>query len=263
MTKKTSTKGSKANTRPATKVAISSDQVNDTQVFQKILDHRRSIRIYNGKPLPEGVMRSCLEDALLAPTSSNLQVFELYWVKDPEKKKALAQACMGQPAATTAGDLVVVVARHDLWQQNLGKLVTVMTSGGKELPPPVKKYYLKQIPMLYRKDPFGVMNFARRAIFTTMGFKKPMVRTPVNDGDHRIWGHIQASLVAQTLMLAISSRGFDSCPMGGFDEKRVKDIIDLPRSAEVTMVISAGTRKTEGLYGPRIRLDSGDLIKIL
>jgi nitroreductase len=229
--------------------------------FHEILENRRSIRIYDTTPLPEEVMKACLKEAILAPSSSNLQVYELYWVKDPVKKKALAQACLGQPAATTAGDLIVIAARHDLWNQNLKKLMTIMTAGGKELAPPVKKYYLKQIPMLYRKDPIGLMNLARRAIFTSMGFKKPMVRTPVNDGDHRIFGHVQAALVAQTLMLAISAHGYDSCPMGGFDEKRVKDLLGLPRSAEINMVVSAGTRKPEGLYGPRIRLDLGDLIK--
>ncbi len=231
------------------------------QAFHTIVEHRRSIRIYDGNPLPPEVMEQCLEEAILAPSSSNLQVYQLYWVKSPQQKQALAKACLGQLAATTAGDLVVVAARHDKWQQNLKKLVALMTAEGKELPPSLKKYYLKLIPTLYRKDPFGVLNLARRLIFTAIGFKKPIVRTPVNDGDHRIWGHIQASLVAQTLMLAISARGYDSCPMGGFDETLVKKILGLPRAAEITMVISAGTRKPEGLYGPRLRFDKQDLIR--
>ena len=207
------------------------------------------------------MMKECLEEAILAPSSSNLQVYELYWVKDPEKKKLLAQACMGQPAATTAGDLVVIAARHDLWKVHLQKLIKKMTSDGKELPKGAQNYYLKLLPRLYLNDPFGIANLTRKAFFSLVGLTKPVVRTPVNEGDHRIFGHIQASLVAQTLMLAISARGYDSCPMGGFDEKRVKKIIGLPHKAEVTMVISAGTRKPEGLYGPRIRLEYQDLIK--
>jgi nitroreductase len=229
--------------------------------FKQVLEARRSIRIYDGTPLPESVMRDCLQDATLAPSSSNLQAYELYWVRDPAKKKALAAACLGQPAATTAGDLVVVVARQDLWRQNLKKLLSVMTRDGQKLPDSVAHYYNDLIPKVMASDPFGIMNLVRRAKFSFDGLKKPMIRTPVSRGDHRIYGHVQATLAAQTLMLSFSAHGYDSCPMGGFDEHRVKKLLDLPAKAEVTMVISAGTRKPEGLYGPRHRLELSDLIK--
>jgi nitroreductase len=88
-----------------------------------------------------------------------------------------------------------------------------------------------------------------------------MVRTPIDRGDHRVWAHVQAALAAQTLMLSLSAHGYDSCPMGGFDAVRVKALLRLPRKAEIAMVISAGRRRPEGLYGPRIRLPEADLIK--
>ncbi len=62
-------------------------------------------------------------------------------------------------------------------------------------------------------------------------------------------------------MLSLTAHGYDTCPMGGFDAVRVKKILNLPDKAEVAMVISAGTRKPEGLYGPQIRLLDEDLIK--
>ena len=230
--------------------------------FKQTLTSRRSIRVYDQQPIPEEIMRDCLRDATLAPSSSNLQVYELYWVRQPDKKKRLVYACLGQPAASTAGELVVVVARPDKWKRNLSKLLSKMTQGGtKELPPAVGKYYQELIPKVMQSDPLGVWNLARRVGFTMMGLRKPIVRTPVNRGDHRVSAHVQASLAAQTLMLSLAAHGYDSCPMGGMDAKRIKELLELPRDAEVTMVISAGTRKPEGLYGPRIRLDEADLIK--
>lgn len=229
--------------------------------FQAVLRARRSIRIYTGAPIPEAIMRDALNDATLAPTSSNLQTFELYWVRDAAKRAELAKACLSQPAATTAGELLVVVSRWDLWDRNRQLLLTKMQSQGKPLPASARAYYEKLIPKVMRRDPFGIMNLARRVAYTAIGFRRPMVRSPVSDADFRIYGHVQASLVAQTFMLSLAAHGYDSCPMGGFDEVRVKALLGLPRLAEVTMVISAGQRKSEGLYGPRHRLDTNFLIK--
>jgi nitroreductase len=229
--------------------------------FQSVLKARRSIRIYDGEPIPETVMREVLKEATLAPSSSNLQTYELYWVRDPEHKQQLGEACLGQPAATTAGELIVVAARSDLWSSNLKKLLEVMTAGDKKLPASVEFYYGKLIPKLMTRGPLGILDRIRKLSFFLTGLKKPTVRTPVSYADHRIFGHTQAALAAQTLMLSLTAHGYDSCPMGGFDAVRVKKVLNLPARAEIAMVISAGTRKPEGLYGPQVRLRDDDLIK--
>lgn len=230
--------------------------------FKQALKARRAIREYDGKPMPEDVMKDCLRDATLAPSSSNLQTFELYWIREPEKKKAVAEACLGQPAATTAGELVVVVARGDLWKINLTKLIDIMTHGGeKTLPGPIDDYYNRIVPLLMRDDRIGFNNFIRRCIYWYKGRQEPTIRTPINRGDHRIYAHIQSSLAAQTLMLSLTAHGYDSCPIGGMDKFRIQKILDLPKQAEVSMVIAAGRGTPKGLYGRRVRLPEGDLIK--
>lgn len=228
--------------------------------FQRVLLARRSIRVFTGERIPEKAMREILADATLAPSSSNLQSYQLYWVRSAEKRSAVAAACLGQPAATTAGELVVMVARHDLWRHNLKELLQQMTQGGQTLPPSVKFYYEKLIPKVMITDPLGLFNIGRRLFYTLNGLRGPTVRTPVNSGDHRVFGHTQAALAAQTLMLSFTAHGYDSCPMGGMDAYRIRDILGLPRGAEVAMVISAGIRKPEGLYGPRYRLPLSQLI---
>lgn len=230
--------------------------------FKRTLIARRSIRVFDGEPIPEAVMRDCLRDAILAPSSSNLQPYELYWVRDSSRRKRLADACLGQPAATTAGEMVVVVARRDLWKTNLDKVWDLMTKHGQqEMPAPVDDYYHRITPMLRRTDALGFDNLVRRVIFRFKGLTAPTIRTPVNKGDHRVWAHIQSSLAAQTLMLSLTAHGYDSCPIGGIDKVRIRKLLGLPRGAEVTMVITAGRRRPEGLYGQRVRLPDGDLIK--
>lgn len=207
-------------------------------------------------------MRDCLRDATLAPSSSNLQTYELYWLRDPQKRSAVGDACLEQPMAETAGELVVVVSRVDLWRRNLEKLVDVMTQGGaRPLTPLLNDYYGRIVPLLMRNDPLGFNNILRRCVFWYRGLRGPFIRSPVNRGDHRVYGHIQASLAAQTLMLSLAAHGYESCPIGGLDPRRIRRTLGLPGKAEVTMVIAAGRGKAKGLSGPRVRLDESDLIK--
>ena len=230
--------------------------------FKQTLTARRSIRVFDGEPIPGDVMRDCLHDAMLSPTSSNLQPYELYWVRDAAKRTALAEACFSQPAVTTAGELVVVVARRDNWQINLDKVWDLMTDGGNSpLPEPVDDYYHKITPRIRQTDALGFGNLMRRILFWYRGRTEPTPRSPVNTGDHRVWAHTQSSLVAMTLMLSLTAHGYDSCPIGGLDKLRIRQMLELPAQAEVTMVIAAGTRRPEGLYGAQVRLPYEDLVK--
>ena len=230
--------------------------------FQKTVRGRRAIRDFDGVPIPQDVMRDCLQDAILAPSSSNLQCYALYWVRNDAKKKQLAVLCLDQPAATTAGDLVVVVSRGDQWQSHLEKLIGIMTDDGKKpLEGPLRDYYENIIPMLLRTDRWGFYNLMRRLILWYKSMTAPTVNGPVTRCDHRIYGHIQASLAAENLMLSLAAHGFESCPMGGIDAHGIGALLGLPAKAEVTMVIAAGTGTPQGLYNPRVRLPFGELVK--
>ena len=90
-------------------------EINELE-FQKVIESRRSVRVFKEDPLPEKIMRRCLSNALLAPNSSNLQPWGFYWVRDPAKKSELARICMGQSAAKTAPELVVCVAKTNNWK---------------------------------------------------------------------------------------------------------------------------------------------------
>ncbi len=42
--------------------------------------------------------------------------------------------------------------------------------------------------------------------------------------------------------------------MEGFDSKRLKQVLSLPATVEINMVVSCGIRKEEGIYGERFRV---------
>lgn len=240
----------------------SSFQTSALPGFQKTIRGRRAIRIFDGDAIPQDVMLDCLRDAILAPSSSNLQCYELYWVRNEDKKKRLPALCLNQPGAATAGELIVVVSRVDQWQPHLEKLTAIMTDNGNTpLKGPVQDYYEKIVPMLMKTDRWGFHNLKRRLMFWYRRRSEPCVNGPVNRADHRIYGHVQASLAAENLMLSLAAHGYESCPLGGIDQDGIRHLLGLPSTAEVTMVIGTGKGTPEGLFSPRVRLPFHDLVK--
>ena len=75
--------------------------------LQQALERRRSVRHYGDAPIDADIVRQCLRLAQLAPSSSNMQLYEFYHITDAAVLKQLAEACLGQEAAATAPQMVV------------------------------------------------------------------------------------------------------------------------------------------------------------
>ena len=134
----------------------------NTQEVIKTIKSRRSVRSFTDVSIPEDVMMSCLELALLAPTSSNLQCWEFYWVKDSSKKEKLKKYCLGQPAASTAKELIVCVARTDTWKKNNQQILSDFENSDREVPRAVLSYYRKIVPLAYNQGFLGLFGLFKR-----------------------------------------------------------------------------------------------------
>jgi nitroreductase len=210
-------------------------------------------------------MQKSLERAVLSPNSSNMQLWEFYWIKSDEELKTFIPLCLNQQAAKTAQQLVVFVTRKDKWRQrakwNLDKIKGTIEGEPNKLQKGGMDYYSKVMPLLYMNDGFGIMSTIRRSISFFAGLRKPFFRTG-GVANQRIMVHKSCALAAQTFMLSIAAEGFHSCPMEGFDEKRVKRALKLPRGAEINMIISVGKGTEEGIWGPRFRVPNEEVIFI-
>ncbi len=225
------------------------------------INFRRSVRIYkDDSPLDPEKVRKCIENAVLAPTSSNLQLWEFYHITDKDVLKDLAKACMGQPAASTADQLVAVITRKDQWRKRAKANISFLKKvfGQKPEKEYTKRerfaltYYRKLIPSIYT-DFLGILGFFRYLIFSVIGLFRPIYRQ-VRLSDMRIVAHKSAALAAQNFMISMAAIGYDTCPMEGSDTAMVKKILSLPPGAEVNMVIACGVRDEKGVYGPRFRV---------
>ncbi len=235
----------------------------DAGEFQKVIDSRRSVRIYTDEKIPGDILHRCMENALLAPNSSNLQPWEIYCIQDPEKRRAINYACLSQVAAKSAAALFVMVARIDTWRHHAGEMIELFNRQEEKIPKAAFSYYKKIVPFVYTQGPFSILGFLKRLLYFFRGLSAPIIREPVSKKDMKLWSSKTTALAAENLMLSLRAYGYDSCPMEGFDSKRIKKILSLPRGAFVVMVVSAGKRARGGIYGKRIRYDSKRFIKMI
>lgn len=233
----------------------------DPLEFKKVVETRRSVRFYTEDPIPEDVMRQCLDMALLAPSSFNLQPWEFFWVRSPEKKKRLIKACLYQSTAKTAAELVVCVARRRTWRTNRKELLQKIEEGNSGIPESHIRYYKTLIPFFYTQGILDSFGFLKSILYYLRGLFVPTPREPVSINDMKIWAVRSSSLACENLMLALRAFGYDSCPIEFHDSRRIKRLLNLPYDAIVTMVITAGKRAPNGVYGERIRLDKVNFIK--
>tara|TARA_B100000945_G_C20373088_1_gene593158 strand:+ start:366 stop:1139 length:774 start_codon:yes stop_codon:yes gene_type:complete len=234
----------------------------DRNEFIKLVNSRRSVRAYSEDQINSDDLRECLELALLAPTSSNLQCWEFYWIKNKEKKQKIKQYCLNQSAARTAQELIVCVARLDTWKKNQNSLLSYFKSK-KSIPKSAINYYKNIVPIVYNQGPYSILGFLKKLLIFFIGLFRPIPREPTSLSDMRVWAHKTTALACENLMLAIRAFGYDSCPMEGMDSKRIQKMLNLPRKAEICMVISVGKRADNGVYGKRIRLNSNKFIKTI
>ncbi len=241
-----------------------SEQSNyyNPEAFTELVSNRRSCRVYSDEQIPEEIMLKCLDLALLAPNSSNMQPWEFYWVRSEDKRNKLTSYCLNQNTVKTAAEMIVVVARTDTWKRNSKLMLEAFETQEIKVPKSATQYYSKIVPLAYNQGFLGWLGMIKRIVFSIIALRKPMVRQPKSTADMRVWSNKSTALACENLMLAFRAYGYDTCPIEGLDQRRVRRMLNLPYGkAEVCMAISVGRRAENGIYGPRIRFDSSLFIK--
>lgn len=242
---------------------MNQDESTKQKDFFEIVNARRSVRVFDQESeFDHDLVKRCIESAVLSPNSSNLQLWEFYRVKeDSPLRPELVRLCMNQKAAATSREMVVIVARRDKWKsharQNYEYIKEVYQNSPGKKQKQALAYYGKLIPKLYSKYP--LWSPIKKLIAWGVGLKRPMVRE-VSETDLRISVHKSVALAAMTFMYAMKAVGYDTCPMEGFDSKQVKKLLNLPKEAEISMIVACGKGLPEGIYGKRFRVPLEDVV---
>ncbi|GAN86309.1 nitroreductase family protein [Komagataeibacter intermedius] len=186
---------------------------------------RRAIRAYDPThEISPADLHELLSAARHAPSAFNIQHCRFVVVKDPALRRELRKVAWDQPDVTDASALIVICADRDAWKKDPARYFD-------GAPDDVKQRMADMIRGYYDGREWVQQDETMRS----------------------------AGLAAQTLMLAATARGYQSCPMDGFDYDAVGRLINLPADHVVAMfvVIGKGTEQAPPRVG---KLPDADVI---
>lgn len=228
--------------------------------FQTANRQRRAIRLFNNSPIAEDDIYALISEAILAPSSVNLQPYQFHWVRNPAKKTDVAQACNGQKAAATAAEIIVVVANTNYARSTISEQLASMDVS-TTMPEKSKDYHRKILTKFDKILKIGGLPIWTPIISLLSIFRPCLSLLPIGHLGSRHWAARNAAFAAQTLMLAASAKGIDSCPMEGFSAAKLSKLLDLPRGAVIPVVIALGYRADEARIEEQSRRPLESVIK--
>lgn len=224
-----------------------------------LLKIRRSIRVFTPTPVPDAVVRSALQLALLSPSSSNLQHWQFYRLR--QQLQDARSVFLNQAPAKTAAEIVVAVARPDLWRQKNTRCLAQLKEAAN---PPHFEYLLdyheRRVPFYYDRGILNIKGLMRWMANAIVGWWTPVSRHGFFSWRLREVAVKSTALACQTFMLAITEAGYDSCPMEGFDSRRLRKLLKLPRGAVPVMGIAIGKRSPTYKTTLRSRFDYNEVV---
>ncbi|MEH2369750.1 nitroreductase family protein [Nostoc sp.] len=186
---------------------------------------RRSIKTFKADPITPELLKQLVELTVAAPSSYNIQDWQIILVQDEAQKAALSAASFNQQQIVQAPVTFVFAADPNAGEQNL-------------------------IPILEQGLETGAWNEG-----TVNYFKTAVPQFQAALGEKRREYAIKDAIIAAThLVLAAESLGLSTCFMNGWIEDRVKEVIgagDNPDLA-IAVVVPVG-------YAAEPRLNPGRL----
>ncbi|MDO8947802.1 MAG: nitroreductase family protein [Desulfocapsaceae bacterium] len=192
---------------------------------KQAIESRRAVKHYdaNHSMTPEEV-NELLSLAILSPTAFNIQNWRFVVVTDTELRKKIRGVAWDQAQVTDASLFIILCADLKSWEK---KPDQYWVNAPKE----VQEFIVPAIDDYYR----GKDQVQRDEAMRSCG------------------------IAAQTLMIAATSMGYDSCPMDGFDFEKVAELINLPADHVIAMFVAIGKGTKEAWPRPG-QLDLNDVV---
>lgn len=183
--------------------------------FQTLIKERRSASNFvEGYEVTQEALMKIFEVVKYGPSAFNLQHTHYITVLDPSMKKALKEAANNQHKVQTAS-AVIIVTGSKIAHEQAGTIYEGLHSLG-----------------ILNKQEYDLM------VSDTVNFYHAGGEVFKRDEAIR-----NGSLSAMLFMLAAKDQGFDTCPMIGFDQLKVRELLKIDDDQEVVMMITLGKEK--------------------
>ncbi len=222
------------------------------------LARRRAARHFRPEPVPHALLLEVLDQVRLTPSGWNLQPVHFVLVTDPQVKRRLRRACLGQAQVEEAAATVVFLS--DL-HPHRGRLEAILSSDLRAgtIDARYASYSGRIIRLLFEGGPFGLWGWIKAGVLGCLRLLRPVPAPSLTPRQRQAWSLRQAAMAAQSFLLLAASRGLDTCPMEGFDPTRVRRELGIPRRYLVALAVTVG--KGAALERPRrLRLPLSEML---
>ncbi len=170
------------------------------------ISERRAVKHFDpSHQLNDAEVATLFEQALLSPTSYNIQHWRFVRITDNKLRQDIRIAAWDQAQVTEASELVLICADANAWQKSPERY-------WRDAPKEVQDMLVPMLQDFYQGREWIQRDEAIRS----------------------------GAMAAQTLMLAAKALGYDSCPMIGFDQDKVAELINLPDDHILVMMLPIG-----------------------
>lgn len=179
--------------------------MNVIEAIQK----RRSVRKFKPDTIPQAVIDRLLEAARLAPSAGNCQPWKFVVVTDREIIRQLAEACTYM---TPMGE--------KFRQEWVAAAPAIIVACGSERDSTVKYYRDDQVII------GGWYDFAKEMLEGPVSFETTLM--------------VDLAIALDHISLAARELGLGTCWVGGLNEKKIKDILNVPRTMRAPGLMPVG-----------------------
>lgn len=203
------------------------------RLLSEVIPTRRATPSFDGSPLPDEVLLKILNAGMQAPSGHNTQPWRFVVVRDKEQKHRLREAAMGQAKIEEAG--AVIVCCGDLKAPRGESIDAVLAESekhgfNKEQNQRVKE----QLEKTFNTPPGDATGVAP---------------------DYAVWLNRHVMIAFTTMMWMAETLGYDTAPMEGFFESKVRDVLNIPQDIRVVALLGIGKLKgTDKPYAGRRKL---------
>jgi nitroreductase len=207
------------------------------QDIEQLCRERHAVRDFDPTPVSKEMLERLLKVAQSAPSSYNLQPVQFYVATQQQVKEQLLAPCINQKAILTASAIVAFAVDRDAAEHNFERLCQMDVERGI-LTEEKRDFYTRAIDMSFSHKLFG-MGWVAKALFAPiLRFFTPVPALPAIHKSS--WTGFHAGMSSMVFILAAQSEGLSTCPIGAFDEGKVKKVLSIPRRFDVPILVAVG-----------------------
>lgn len=202
-------------------------QTVEQQPFFNVIQERRSVRSYDPDvKISREEMNEILQQAALAPSGANLQPWRFLVIDSQELKQKLFPIAFDQQQVIEASAVIAVLG--DLEGYKLAEKIYGMAVDAGYMPAETAKSFVERY----------------QGLFASMPPETVLQKVSIDGG-----------LVSMQLMLVARAKGYDTVPMGGFDQAKFVEAFDIPDRYAPIMLIAIGKAAKPGHLTLRLPIE--------